>query len=177
MAGKLALSGMVMTTIYLMGFPAYGSEVSIRQDDHEGVTDSQDSEQYWEPQSHILEDESFVSLSLDSILINDKLGGNGNGIIEPGETIQILVVAKNGSFRPLSGLKGSIKITSGSGISLKASSLTYDTIPANSTAPNKEPAILVVDKKVECGSQFQSSFTLIADGSSVSISKQFKICN
>ncbi len=100
--------------------------------------------------------------AIDEIQIDDTQG-NGNGIIEPGETINLWMNARNAATADLVGLIGNVSATGAPGVTVSNGLIAWDTIPAGSQSRNLSPAHLNVATSVTCGSEIDVKVNLSAD--------------
>jgi subtilisin-like proprotein convertase family protein len=83
----------------------------------------------------------------------DDSQGNGNGIIEPGETIKLWMNALNAAATDLTGLIGNVSVTGAPGVTVSNGLITWDIVPAGTQLRSITPATLDVASNVTCGSE------------------------
>jgi subtilisin-like proprotein convertase family protein len=89
----------------------------------------------------------------------DDSQGNGNGIIEPGETIQLWMNAFNAAATSLSGLIGNVSVTA-PGVTVPNGLITWDIVPAGSRLRSMTPARINIGSGVTCGSELDVKVNL-----------------
>jgi subtilisin-like proprotein convertase family protein len=119
-------------------------------------------------------DERCTLASIDAYAINDS-NGNGNGIIEPGEQINLQVQAANKTPQALEGLQGSLSLASGNNVEITQGALSWPNIPANSSALSENAAELRVDAAAVCGSTFSTNLELSSQQRKITLKKTFTI--
>src|SRR3989441_6602831 len=100
-------------------------------------------------------------------VIGDTAGGNGNGVVDPGETINLTVPVSNTfTCTGLSNVVGTLTTTT-PGITLNQPSVTYGNLDAGATA-NSGVYQFRVASSVPCGTQANFTLTLTsAQGAAV----------
>src|SRR5947199_415061 len=92
-------------------------------------------------------------------VISDTAGGNGNGLVDPAETINLTVpVSNNFTCTALSNISGTLTTTT-AGITLNQSSVNYGSLGAGATA-NGGAYQFRVAPSVPCGTQINLTLTL-----------------
>ena len=92
-------------------------------------------------------------------VISDTAGGNGNGLVDPAETINLTVpVSNNFTCTALSNISGTLTTTT-AGITLNQSSINYGSLGAGATA-NGGAYQFRVAPSVPCGTQINLTLTL-----------------
>src|SRR2546429_2607671 len=92
-------------------------------------------------------------------VISDTAGGNGNGLVDPAETINLTVpVSNNFTCTALSNISGTLTTTT-PGIMLNQSSVNYGSLGAGATA-NGGAYQFRVAPSVPCGTQINLTLTL-----------------
>lgn len=126
--------------------------------------------------AHGLADEnvSCRMASVDEYEIDDS-AGDDDGVIEPGESIDMFITARNGSASDLDGLKGKLSIASGAGVTLKQASLSWATIPVGGQVRSNEAAKLSIASNAVCGSTFVTNLTLAAGDQTAVLTRSFQI--
>lgn len=99
---------------------------------------------------------------------------DGDGIMEPGESIEVRVAARNPASATLKKLVGEIKIFE-PGIKINRAKLFWDDIPPAGVAFARESVSLEIDASVPCGKVFSGEITLSASGRTVSWPQVFQI--
>src|SRR5437016_6535335 len=108
-----------------------------------------------------------LPLVVGAPVISDSAGGNGNGAVDPGETINLIIpVSNNFTCTGLSGVSGSLT-TATAGITLNQPSVNYGSLNAGATA-NGGAYQFRVASSVSCGTQVNFTLTLTsAQGAAV----------
>ena len=97
--------------------------------------------------------------AIEAFEVDDSLG-NGNGIIEPGETIKLWMNALNAAATDLSGLIGNVSVTGAPGVTVSNGLITWDILPAGTQLRSVTPATLNVANSVTCGSELDVKVNL-----------------
>lgn len=108
---------------------------------------------------------------VESVKVDDQESGNGNGVIEPGETVSLTVSAQNGGSKELTGLTADMTVTGTSGVALKNGALSWDAIPARSKAPSISPVVLTVAPQVACGTSINTTVKFKADSRTAAVNR------
>lgn len=112
---------------------------------------------------------------VEAVQVDDKDGGNGNGVIEPGEAVQLTVLAHNSAAQDLAGLTADVTVSNTAGISLKNGALNWDTLPARGSAASTSPATVNVATTVACGTTFETTVKFKADTRTASVTKVLQV--
>lgn len=89
--------------------------------------------------------------------------GNGNGFVDPGETIAVTVGITNGGDAAATGVSGTLS-SSSSTVTIGGASATYGTIAPNATATNTPAFTFTLALAQVCGQQVPLSETLTYNG-------------
>src|SRR5207245_11291790 len=118
------------------------------------------------PLTAVLEDRDSPLVS-GAPVISDTAGGNSNGVVDPGETINLTVPVSNTfTCTGLSNVVGTLT-TATPGITLNQPSVNYGTLDAGATA-NSSGYQFRVASSVPCGTQVTFTLTLTsAQGAAV----------
>ncbi len=108
-------------------------------------------------------DEACSLASIDEFQIDDSDGGNGNGIIEPGESIKLNLTARNAASQGVEDLVGVLSVAGANGVNVTDANLAWGSIPARSSKPSTDGAALEVANNVACGTQIATTVKLAAD--------------
>jgi hypothetical protein len=99
-----------------------------------------------------------VYLTLDDVIIDDDDNGasqgNGNGVIEFGETIELSVALHNMGLTDATGVVGTLATTS-PWVNLITGMAAYGDIPSGSTVTNDQPFVFGVDAAVPNGAALE----------------------
>jgi hypothetical protein len=90
----------------------------------------------------------------------DDSSGNNNGVIEPGENVEIFIAVNNPSNELLTGLKGVLTVPSIEGVELEDIELEWGDIEVGGQGTNILPAILNISTDVACGTNFDLNIRL-----------------
>lgn len=112
--------------------------------------------------------------AIDDFQIDDAQG-NGNGVIEPGETVNLWMNARNAGANDLNGLSGALSVTGPVGVTVGNSQVNWDAIPARSARRSTVPAELNVAADVACGATFDVKVALTAGARSAAVSKKMYV--
>ncbi|NTU79557.1 MAG: S8 family serine peptidase, partial [Chloroflexales bacterium] len=94
---------------------------------------------------------------------SDVSGGDGDGVIEPGETVSISIPWSNGGTGPATGISGTIAVTGGSATLVSATSAYPDLSPGQ-TGANLTAYSFTIDPNFPCGSRVSFRQTLTYSG-------------
>ena len=100
---------------------------------------------------------------------------DGDGYLEPSETVSLKVFAKNSSPATLSGLGGSISLKEGSDIVIESSDITWADIASGETKVSDSSATIQISEAAECGSSFKLGLKLFTDNREVTSEHTFSI--
>ncbi|MEJ5165432.1 MAG: choice-of-anchor J domain-containing protein, partial [Thermoanaerobaculia bacterium] len=121
---------------------------------------------------------SGVNLSYNSSTFTDlcSLGGPGdnNGVIDPGETINLNIVLANTGTAGATGVSATISTTT-SGVTITTNSASYPNIPASGTGQSITPYVFNVDHLVPCGTIINFSINISSNEGSWSGSFQLTV--
>ncbi len=107
-------------------------------------------------------DEACNLASIPSIEVDDDAGGNGNGILEPGERAILRMLAQNAATEAVTGLTGVLTVAGGEGLNVTDGNLGWSSVPAQGTAVSNNPARVTVADDVACGATFDAKVSLAA---------------
>ena len=97
-------------------------------------------------------------------------GGNGNGSVDPGETIDLGVWLGNQGNQPLKGVTGTLSATS-AGVSVLRNSAVWPELTPQGSALTTQPFQIRLDRTVPCDSLMQ--FSLVLDAAGKRITNRF----
>lgn len=97
-----------------------------------------------------------------SYLVNDSAGGNGNGVVEPGETIDLRVTVKNDGFGDAEAVNGTISTTDPY-LSIITDNATFPNIPDSGYATS-DPFTIYIDNSCPTPRFPEINLTLTASG-------------
>lgn len=119
-----------------------------------------------------LQARALPQLVIQATSIDDRGGGNGDRIIDPGETIALTITVKNNGTTSATRISGVLSVFT-PGVSILTSVASYPDIPAGTSAANTSPFAFSVNPAVPRGTTisfrlflvsnegtFQESFTL-----------------
>ena len=107
-------------------------------------------------------DQSCDLAMIDGFNVDDRAGGNGNGIIEPGETVALWLTAHNAAANPVENLTGHLSVTGAAGATVTDGDLTWAKVPARSTSVSDTPATITLARDVACGTTVHAQVDLAA---------------
>jgi subtilisin-like proprotein convertase family protein len=90
------------------------------------------------------------NLVLDNAAFADSAGGNGNGVVEPGETIRETIVLSNAGGGIASNVTASLA-TGNAGVSMTQPVAAYPNVPMSGASTNTTPFEYRLAKTVPCG--------------------------
>lgn len=112
--------------------------------------------------------------SVDAYQVEDE-AGDQDGVIEPGETISLNVLAKNPTSNEIVGLTGTLSLTEGEGVTILKDTILWDPIASNTTALSTQPAKIEISEDAVCGSSFSTKLLIKADSREAVATKTFVI--
>jgi subtilisin-like proprotein convertase family protein len=107
-------------------------------------------------------DQACELAGMGGVRLDDDQGGDGDGVIEPGETVDLWVTATNAAPDVLSGLTGALTVSGAAGVSVDDAHLAWDDIPARMPLLSNEPATISVARDVACGTALTATIALQA---------------
>ncbi len=97
-------------------------------------------------------------------IIDDRLG-NGNSVVEPGETVEVDFQLFNGTPETLTGLVGSVNLTSPiAGVTLGDATVGWAPLEPEQTGASSDGFSLTVDGNVACGTKIPLTVKLEGNG-------------
>ena len=101
------------------------------------------------------------NLTLDSVVPDDTVAGNGNGTIDPGETISESILLRDGDGPGATGVQATL-LSLTPGVVVLQGAAAYPDILPGTTATNLTPFVYRVPKNASCGSvlSFEQIVTL-----------------
>ncbi len=108
-------------------------------------------------------------LAVSGVSSSDAVGGNNNGVIEPGETIALNVAWSNFGDLAANNVSGKVSATGGAA-SLTVDTSPYPTIAIDSTVSNSTTYQIKINDALACGELLSFSQTLTYNGGSVNFS-------
>ncbi|MBI2601643.1 MAG: proprotein convertase P-domain-containing protein [Deltaproteobacteria bacterium] len=97
-----------------------------------------------------------------------------DGVMEPGEEVDLRFIARNASNKTLEALKGELSVSQ-RGVVVEQASLNWDSIPQASSKPSRDQARLQIGEDVRCGTIFPGKMKLSSGQREISIVKDFAI--
>ena len=100
--------------------------------------------------AHNFREANQVDLALAGVVADDSVGGDGDGVAERGETLDLLVNIQNlSAFSATSVDATLVSLTTGVGVS--AADAMYASIPGGASRGNLSPYTISIDGSVACG--------------------------
>lgn len=112
--------------------------------------------------------------SVDDLSIDDN-GGNGNGAIDPGESVNLWVTARNAGASEATNLTGRLTASGPSGVSVTRGDLKFGNVPARQTKRSQNPAVLNVGASVACGANINAAIELNSGGRTVTLARTLTV--
>jgi subtilisin-like proprotein convertase family protein len=112
--------------------------------------------------------------AVDEFQIDDS-AGNSDGVIDPGESVNIWMNARNASANDLNGLAGVLSVTGATGITVSRSQLSWPMIPARAARRSDTAAALTVANQVACGTAFDIKVNLTSGSRSAVATQKFYV--
>src|SRR5688572_23565081 len=101
--------------------------------------------------------------SLNNIIINDTLGGNGDNSLDAGEAASLYIVLRNSGLGELTNVVATLRSVT-SGVSVTASTSSYDSIAANDVAGPVESFGISIDANgALCGTTVRLLLDIASD--------------
>ena len=97
--------------------------------------------------------------SLDAFKIDDHIGGNGNGVLEPGETATISVTARNAASTDVQALAGILTVD-GTAVAVTNGNLNWSVVPSHGSASSDDTATIHVASDAACGAAVNAKVNL-----------------
>lgn len=105
----------------------------------------------------------------------DDAQGNANGVIEPGESVNLWMNARNAGATDLNGLTGVLSVTGPAGIAVGNSQINWDAIPARNVRRSAVPGELSVVQNVACGTAFDVKVNLTAGARAAVVTRKMYV--
>ncbi len=106
----------------------------------------------------------FANLAVDSVFATEGSTSNHNGVIDPGESVNIVVKLKNPSLVTATAVKGTLKVTT-TGVTVTQATASYGKINAGSSVKNTStPYIATISSSVSCGTVIDFLLTVKFSG-------------
>lgn len=106
----------------------------------------------------------FANLAVDSVFATEGSTSNHDGIIEPGESVNIVVKLKNPSLVAATTVKGTLKVTT-TGVTVTQPTASYGKINAGSSVKNTAtPYVAIISSSVACGTAIDFLLTVKFSG-------------
>lgn len=99
--------------------------------------------------------------------------GNGNGVVEPGETVSFNFALTNARAETTTGI--SAQLVSASGVTVLQGNTTFPDIASGETQSNSEPLSVRINNDATCGSNVDVTLKAKSDMGAVSVKKSFMI--
>lgn len=106
---------------------------------------------------------SAPNLGLASVTTSDRAGGNGNGVVEPGETIALTVGLLNSGDAPATAVSGTLATSRGA-VTFANQSASYGTISPGTGGNNTTAFTFTLGPSQTCGAPVTFSETIVYDG-------------
>jgi subtilisin-like proprotein convertase family protein len=114
--------------------------------------------------------ESCQLAGVDDVDVDDSNGGNGNGILEPGESADLYFTARNASANAIDSLTGVLTVNNAS-VSVTDANVEWGAIPARSPRRSDDAATVAIAANAQCGSRFDAALALSGNGRSVTVTR------
>lgn len=119
-------------------------------------------------------DQACDLATVDEFEVDDS-AGNGNGILEPGEQVELWLTARNSGTQEATDLVGLLSVSGAPGIQVTQPELRFGSIPARQTRRSENAAELTVGSDVRCGETFTASARLSSGSRSATVSRQLQV--
>jgi len=106
---------------------------------------------------------SAPNLGLASVTTSDTAGGNGNGVVEPGETIALTVGLLNSGDAPATAVSGTLATSTGA-VTFANQSASYGAISPGTVGNNTTAFTFTLGPSQTCGAPVTFSETIVYDG-------------
>ena len=103
------------------------------------------------------------NLGLASVTTSDTAGGNGNGVVEPGEKIALTVGLLNSGDAPATAVSGTLATSTGT-VTFANQSASYGTLNPGTVGSNATAFIFTLSPSQTCGAPVNFSETIVYDG-------------
>lgn len=113
--------------------------------------------------------------SIEEVRVDDRAGGNGNGILEPGESASLWFKALNGADADVTGLNGQLTVDAASGVSVVQGAVRWAVLPARSGRVSDTAAEITVADTVACGATITGSLALASGDRTASLAQVLSI--
>jgi len=105
----------------------------------------------WSATVTIVNDDGLPGVAFADAQFNDSARGNGNGILQPGEIVELTVLLRNTVQSTLSNITSTLYCLT-PGVTLLNSNSPYATMPNKGGGPNLVPFVFHIPKNIPCGS-------------------------
>jgi uncharacterized repeat protein (TIGR01451 family) len=126
------------------------------------------------PGGFSIEARALPQFAIQNTSVDDSVGGNGNKVIDPGETISLTVTLKNTGPDTAVQVSG-ILTTSTAGITVTNNASSYPNILPGNTANNSQPFTFSVSPAVTQGTTITFRFFVISNGTAFELSLTLKV--
>jgi len=103
------------------------------------------------------------NLGLASVTASDTAGGNGNGVVEPGEKIALTVGLLNSGDAPATAVSGTLATSTGT-VTFVKQSASYGTLNPGTVGSNATAFTFTLSPSQTCGAPVNFSETIVYDG-------------
>src|SRR6266496_4564247 len=108
------------------------------------------------------------NLELNAVAINDATSGNGNGVINSNECVNLNVALKNNGCANATGISATLT-TSTPGVTVTQGSSNYPNMPLDATRTNSTPFQIQTSNSFACGTEIEFDLTLTFPNGSTTV--------
>jgi hypothetical protein len=115
------------------------------------------------------------NLQLNNVAINDATSGNGNGVINSNECVNLNVALKNNGCANATGISATLT-TSTPGVTVTQGSSNYPNMPIDAIGTNSTPFQIQTSNSFACGTEIEFDLTLTFPNGSTTVPVIVQTC-
>jgi hypothetical protein len=115
------------------------------------------------------------NLQLNNVAINDATSGNGNGVINSNECVNLNVALKNNGCANATGISATLT-TSTPGVTVTQGSSNYPNMPIDAIRTNSTPFQIQTSNSFACGTEIEFDLTLTFPNGSTTVPVIVQTC-
>jgi len=115
----------------------------------------------------------FLAIQYSDVRYQER-SGNGNGVIEPGETAEAFFKLANKALKPTTNIQGLLS-TSSPSVNIIEAATSFSDMNAGETSEAKSPVVFKVAQNSTCGDKVALSLKATSDQGTVDLSQQLQL--
>lgn len=115
----------------------------------------------------------FLAIQYSDVRYEER-AGNGNGVIEPGETAEAFFKLANKALKPTTNIQGRLSSSSAQ-VQILEAATSFSDMNAGETSEAKAPVVFKLNSAAQCGDKVPLSLKATSDQGTVDLSQQLQL--